>query len=70
MTMTESDNCIVCAEEFTTSELKGVALSTLNITRFKICNNCLNHSDPADDYREVRSVINSFLNIDNILSKK
>jgi hypothetical protein len=69
MTTTLSDNCIVCAEEFSTDELKGVALSTLNITRFKICNNCLNKSDPADDYLEVRSIVNSFLNLDEMLSK-
>lgn len=65
----ESDNCIVCAEEFSLNELKSVALSTFHVTKFKICNNCLNNSDPADDYREVRNVINSFFEIDKKLIK-
>ncbi|HWZ21399.1 MAG TPA: hypothetical protein VNW06_02025 [Cytophagaceae bacterium] len=62
-----SDNCIVCAEEFDVTELKSVALSTVNVTKFKICKNCLAASDPADDYREVRAIVDSFLKMDNKL---
>lgn len=57
----ESDNCIVCAKEFGPDELKSVALSALNVTKFKICLACLNQTNPHDDYREVRDIVNSFL---------
>lgn len=67
--LTESDNCIVCAGEFSITELKSVALSTVHVTKFKICVDCLNQSDPADDYREVRSIVNAFLNIDTKITK-
>ncbi len=53
----QSDNCIICAEEFEESELKTVALSTVNVTRFKICSSCLNKSNPEFDYQEVRKVV-------------
>lgn len=56
-----SCNCIVCAEEFDSKELQSVALSKINITRFKICQNCLNQCDPADDYRQAREIVNSYL---------
>lgn len=64
MTQQVSYNCIVCAEEFAdedTKQLHSVALSGINITKFKICQACLNISDPADDYREARSIVNSYL---------
>jgi len=54
-------NCIVCASEFNPEELQSVALSKLNITRFKICQSCLDRCDPTNDYREARSIINSYL---------
>lgn len=54
-------NCIVCAGEFDPEELQSVALSKLNVTRFKICQACLDQCDPAEDYREARDVINSYL---------
>lgn len=56
-----SSNCIVCANEFNEEELQSVVLSKINTTRFKICQSCLNQSDSADDYREVRNIINSYL---------
>ncbi len=56
-----SCNCIVCAKEFNPEELQSVALSKINTTRFKICQDCLNYSDPADDYRVAREIINSYL---------
>ena len=56
-----SCNSIVCAEEFDCSELQSVALSKINVTRFKICLACLNISDPADDYRQARDIVNSYL---------
>ena len=60
----ESDNCTVCAEEYPLDELKSIALSAVHVTRFKICNNCLNKSDPQDDYFEVRNIVNSYLKLD------
>lgn len=56
-----SCNCIVCAQEFDPDELQNVALSTINVTNFKVCEACLNSSDPAEDYREVRNIVNSYL---------
>lgn len=64
-----SDNCIVCAEEFSIDQLKSVALSAINVTKFKICDKCLNQTDPQNDYSEVRSIVNSFLNVDTSLKK-
>lgn len=54
-------NCIVCAREFSSDELHSVALSEINITHFKICQNCLDQSDPTDDYRQAREIVNSYL---------
>lgn len=56
-----SCNCIVCAGEFSETELQSVALSKINTTRFKICQACLDKSDPTDDYKEARDIVNSYL---------
>lgn len=56
-----SCNCVVCAVEFDPDELHSVALSEINVTSFKVCQACLDSSDPADDYREVRNIVNSYL---------
>jgi len=61
----ESCNCIVCAEEFNINELKSVALSEINVTRFKICQKCFEMSDPAEDYKQVKSIVNSYLGFVN-----
>ena len=58
---TVSGNCIVCAQEFDADELQSVALSEINVTNFKVCQACFDNSDPAEDYREVRSVVESYL---------
>ncbi len=56
-----SCNCIVCAQEFDPEDLQSLALSKINVTNFKVCQACLDSSDPAEDYREVREVVNSYL---------
>lgn len=56
-----SCNCIICAQEFDASELQSSALSKINITSFKICQACLDNSDPAQDYQQVREIVNSYL---------
>lgn len=61
MTQVTSCNCIVCAKEFDSSELESVALSKINVTRFKICQACLDACDPAEDYRQAREIIGSYL---------
>lgn len=61
MTQNVSCNCIVCAKEFDPDELQSVALSKINVTRFKICQACLDMSDPEDDYRQAREIVNSYL---------
>jgi len=55
-------NCIVCAKEFDCADLQNIALSKINVTCFKICQACLDSSDPIDDYNQVRNIINSYLN--------
>ncbi len=57
----ESCNCIICAQEFDAEGLHSVALSKINVTNFKVCEACLNISDPAEDYRQVRDIVNSYL---------
>ena len=53
-------NCIVCAYEFKSDEMHNIKLSSNNVTKFKICGNCLNLSDPQNDYQEVKSIIDAF----------
>lgn len=61
MTLVSACNCIVCGEEFSTDELQSIALSKINVTRFKICQACLDQCDPAEDYRQAREIIGSYL---------
>jgi len=58
---TVSCNCIVCAKEFAVDELQSIALSEINTTNFKVCQACFDSSDPTEDYREVRSIIEWYL---------
>jgi len=61
MTQVNVCNCIVCAKEFDSDELQSIALSKINVTRFKICQACLDQCDPTEDYQEVREIISSYL---------
>lgn len=61
MTKVVSCNCIVCAKEFDPDELVSVALSKINTTHFKVCQACFDGSDPAEDYRQVREIVDSYL---------
>jgi hypothetical protein len=61
MTLVSACNCIVCAKEFDSDELQSIALSKINVTRFKICQGCLDQCDPAEDYRQAREIIGSYL---------
>lgn len=56
-------NCMVCAEEFDPNTFQSEALSVINATHFKVCQSCLDSSDPAEDYRQVRNVVNSYLKL-------
>ena len=58
-----SCNCIVCAKEFSPEETNSIVMSKINYTQFKICEACINMSDPADDYAEAYSIVNSYLNV-------
>jgi len=60
-----SCNCIVCAKEFNTDELKSIALSEINTTRFKICQECFESSDPSEDYKQARNIVDSYLEFVN-----
>lgn len=61
MKQTNVCNCQICAEELNCDELQSLALSKINTTRFKICQDCLDKSDPTEDYRQVREIISSYL---------
>ncbi len=56
-----SCNCCVCAREFDPDEMTSVALSKINTTHFKVCQACLDSSDPAEDYRQVREIVENYL---------
>lgn len=56
---TETYNCIVCAEEVNADNLE--INSAINISMFKICQACLDKSDPADDYNQARSIVSLYL---------
>jgi hypothetical protein len=53
----------VCAREFDPNELKSVALSKINVTRFKICEECFNVSDPENDYQQAKSIVEAYLEL-------
>lgn len=56
-----SCNCIVCAQEFDPKELQSVASNRINVTNYKVCQACIDGSDPAEDYRQVRDIVLSYL---------
>lgn len=56
-----SYNCIVCASEFELGDLRKVSVSKINSTKFKICQSCIDKSDPADDYKQARNIVQSYL---------
>lgn len=60
--MAQADNCSICGLEFEKDKLHPIAISAINITKFKICNNCLNKCDPEEDYKEVKQIVLAFLN--------
>lgn len=54
-------NCIICAKEFDLDELHSITASAkINSTRFKICQGCLDKSDPANDYSQARKIVDSY----------
>ena len=57
----DSCNCLIGSKEFDCSELESVALSDVNVTRFKVCQGCLDLCDPETDYKEVKQIISSYL---------
>jgi len=60
--MTKSSyNCIVCACEFDAEDLIKSSASKVNSSKFKICQSCIDKSDPADDYKQAREIINTYL---------
>jgi len=58
MSKLNSDNCMVCGEEFSSEELSSLVASA---SYLKICHSCLGRSDPSDDYAEVKSIISSYM---------
>jgi len=60
--MTKSNyNCIICACEFDENDLIKSYASKINSFKFKICQNCIDKSDPADDYKQAREIIRTYL---------
>ena len=58
----ENCNCIICAEEFLVNDMEDVALTKINTTKFKICKNCFSLSDPENDYKQARAIVDSYVN--------
>ncbi len=60
--MTKSNyNCIVCACEFDADDLIKSSASKINSSKFKICQNCIDKSDPTDDYKQAREIVRTYL---------
>jgi hypothetical protein len=57
----KSTNCVICAQEFNSDDLQSIASSKINVTRFKICQSCLDACDPAEDYHQAREIISNYL---------
>ena len=58
MSKLNSDNCMVCGEEFSIEELSSLVASA---SYLKICHSCLGQSDPTNDYAQVKSIISGYL---------
>jgi hypothetical protein len=56
-----SCNCIICAKEFNPEDTSSVALAKINITNFKVCQACLDSSEPSEDYKQVRDIVYDYL---------
>jgi polyferredoxin len=63
-----SCNCIICANEFNAGDIHSAALDKINITNFKVCQACLDASDPTEDYRQVRNIVYEYLKFAQVKS--
>lgn len=63
-------NCFVCGNEYTEDELHAVAISSINVTRYKICNSCVGISNPDNDYEEVRHIVDTYLKFSDSKNNK
>ena len=54
-----SYNCMICAHECDNTS-QSIKISTIILDRFKICDTCLNLSDPADDYQQVKNILDAY----------
>jgi hypothetical protein len=51
----------VCACEFDAEDLIKSSASKINSSKFKICQSCIDKSDPTDDYKQAREIVNTYL---------
>jgi hypothetical protein len=56
--MSEQRNCFICAKEFSMDDLEPKSASL--IEKYKICEGCISHANPAKDYAQVKEVIAAF----------
>ena len=56
-----NNKCFVCGNEYAEEELHAVAISSINLTRYKICNSCVGLSNPDNDYEVVRHIVDTYL---------
>jgi hypothetical protein len=54
MSRLNSDNCMACSEEFSFEELCSLVSAA---SHYRICQRCLDASDPANDYKQVKNII-------------
>lgn len=57
----QSYNCIICANEFSKEDLLTEEAIALNKRRYKICQACLETSNPESDFADVKNIIDSYV---------
>lgn len=64
-------NCIICAKEFDPEENESEVSTQINYTTFKVCDACIQYSDPSKEYEEVKKIVSWYNDLqDNKIYKK
>lgn len=59
-----SDNCMVCGEEYSIEELR----SLISACSSKVCQACLDLSDPANDYAQAKRMIYNHMKLSQVIT--
>lgn len=55
--MIYADNCGACGKEFLSTDLIPVKIGSQILSRIKVCQACLGHCDPIQDYIEAAEIL-------------